>query len=223
MGNSANLGRSSLLPPGGGRVCSSPTNPSPSICHQQVRLSHRLFLGILQMTPHCNDTLASFKADPQVTTSLQHLNLNICLLGLELQTLLASAVKTLLVSKASFLNGAESDSARTEPARCNIIVLFSSKSVEDQERLHAFVTSCLDYCHCRTLRGRRSVHGHLISTCSPAPSASHVKNRELKSSTRRFNPYVLNPTRSLKASACRGAARVDGRTHSPFRASLNVH
>lgn len=101
----------------------------------------------------------------------------------------------------------------TEPARCNIIVLLSL----DQERLHAFVTSCLDYCHSRTLQGRRSVRGHLISTCSPALSASHVKNRELKSSTRRFNPYFLKPHQTLEGICMQRSSqggRTDGRAPS---------
>lgn len=80
----------------------------------------------------------------------------------------------------------------------------------DQERLRAFVTCCLDYCHSRTLRGRRSVRGHLISTCSPALSASHVKNRELKSSTRRFNLYFLKPHQTLEGICMQGSSRGGG-------------
>lgn len=112
----------------------------------QLLPCHRLFPGFLQLTPHPNDTLASFKTDPQVATSERANDKPgdchqltgqgrgscwpfCCLLGLELQTQFASAGTTLLVCEASFPNGDESDPAQSEPAGSNIIVQFSSKSV----------------------------------------------------------------------------------------------
>lgn len=67
------------------------------------------------------------------------------------------------------------------------VVLFSSKSAEDGEWLHAFVTSFQDYRDSGTLQGPR--WSHLFYTRFSALSACRVKNSKLKSSSHRFKVF----------------------------------